>query len=142
MPDRYDIICEEFIPKKLREVDFKMEVKYEAKITAVGRLAREFLENNKSFILLNEKIRPNLADMVVEHTAAELTADIAEGDKLKVGNTDFKVIKVGADANKNMRAEGHCTVVVNADGTMPGQIVVKGSLPPRLRPGDEIKFYA
>ena len=118
-----------------------MEVKFESKITAVGRLAREFLENNNSFILLNEKTRPNLADMVVEHTVAELTADIAEGDKLKVGNTDFKVVKVGADANKNMRAEGHCTILVNGEATMPGQIAVKGPRPPRLRFGNEVKFY-
>jgi len=117
-----------------------MEVKYESSITAVGKLAREFLENNNSVILLNEGIHPNLADMVVEHTVGELTADIEAGDKLKIGNTDFKVVKVGDIANKTVREEGHCTLVINADGTMPGQIIVKGVMPPRLRIGDKIQF--
>ena len=118
-----------------------MEVKYESTITAVGKLAREFLDNNNSVILLNEGIHPNLADMVVEHTISELAADVEVGDKLKIGNTDFKVTKVGDIANRTLREEGHCTLVINAEGTMPGQIIVKGVMPPRLRIGDEIKFF-
>lgn len=119
-----------------------MEVKYEVRFTAVGKDARPFLDSNKSFILMDENFRPNLADMVVQHTVAELKADIVVGDKLKVGNTDFTVEKVGDAANKNLREGGHCTVVVNGQGTMPGQIVVKGSIPPRLRPGDTLMFYS
>ena len=37
-----------------------------------------------------------------------------------------------------MRKDGHCTVVINAEGSMPGQLIVKGSLPPRLNVGDKI----
>ncbi|MBR1396831.1 MAG: PTS glucitol/sorbitol transporter subunit IIA [Selenomonadaceae bacterium] len=118
-----------------------MEIKYETTITAVGKLAREFLDNNNSLILLNEGIHPNLSDMVVEHKVSELAADIEVGDKLKIGNTDFKVMKVGDVANKTIRESGHCTIVVNADGSMPGQIIVKGVMPPRLRIGDNIKFF-
>lgn len=119
-----------------------MEVKYEVKITAVGKDARPFLDSNSSFILMDADLRPNLADMVVQHTVAEVQGEIVVGDKLKVGNTDFTVTKVGADVMKNLRDGGHCTVVVNKESTMPGQISVKGSVPPRLRPGDVIQFYA
>ena len=118
-----------------------MEVKYEVSVTAVGKLAREFLENNNSVIILNEGIHPNLADMVVEHTVSELATDIEVGDKLTIGNADFKVMKVGDIANKTIQEEGHCTIVINADGSMPGQIIVKGAVPPRLRVGDSIKFF-
>ena len=118
-----------------------MEMKYEVSITAVGNLARTFLENNNSIIILDEGVRPNLADMVVEHTVSDLKADIAVGDKLKIGNTDFKVISVGDVANDTLREEGHCTVVVNAEGSMPGQIIVKGPVPPRLQVGDKIQFF-
>lgn len=118
-----------------------MEMKYEVSITAVGNLARTFLENNSSIIILDEGVRPNLADMVVEHTVSDLKADIAVGDKLKIGNTDFKVISVGDVANDTIREEGHCTVVVNAEGSMPGQIIVKGPVPPRLQVGDKIQFF-
>ena len=40
-----------------------MEIKYDVSITAIGNLARTFLENNNSAILLDEGIRPNLSDM-------------------------------------------------------------------------------
>lgn len=119
-----------------------MEVKYETKITAVGHDARTFLDTNKSFILMDEGIRPRLADMVVQHTVSEVQGDIAVGDKLQVGNTDFTVEKVGGDVMKNLKDGGHCTVVINADGSLPGQVVVKGSVMPRLRAGDVVKFYA
>lgn len=118
-----------------------MEVKYDVKISAVGKFAQQFLDNNNSFILMNEGIRPNLADMVVSHTVGELANDIVEGDILKVGRTEMTVVKVGSAANQNIREEGHCTVVVNADGSMPGQIVVKGKIPPRLRIGNEVTFF-
>ena len=116
-------------------------VKYEVKMTQIGKDAPAYLSSNNSFILLNEKIRPALKDMVVEHTVGELAADIVAGDKLKVGKSEFDVVKVGDVANKNLREEGHCTIVVNQEATMPGQIGVKGVRPPRLRFGNEIKFY-
>lgn len=118
-----------------------MENKYSVKITAVGNLAQQFLENNSSFILMNEGIHQNLADMVVSHEVGELSEDIVAGDMLKVGRTEMEVVKVGSAANQNLREEGHCTIVVNAEGSMPGQIVVKGRMTPRLRIGNEITFY-
>ena len=116
-------------------------VKYEVKMTSIGKDAQTYLENNSSFILMNEKIRPMLADMVVEHTVAELAEDIVVGDKLKVGKSEFEVVFVGDAANKNLREEGHCTIVVNGEGTMPGQIAVTGVRPPRLRFGNVVTFY-
>jgi len=119
-----------------------MNVKFESKITAVGKMAQQFLDNNSSFILMNEGSHPNLSDMVVRHTIVDLQEDIVVGDILKVGRTEMKILKVGEAVNKNIRAEGHCTVVVNGEGTMPGQVVVKSDIPPRLRLGNEITFYS
>lgn len=116
-------------------------VKYEVKMKNIGKDAQAYLSSNSSFILLNEKIRPMLADMVVEHSVGELVADIVVGDKLKVGKSEFDVTFVGDAANKNLREEGHCTIVVNAEATMPGQIAVKGVRPPRLRFGNDVIFY-
>lgn len=116
-------------------------IKYEVKMTSIGKDAPTYLESNSSFILMNEKIRPALADMVVEHTVAELAADIVVGDKLKVGKSEFEVAFVGSSANKNLREEGHCTIVINAEATMPGQIAVKGVRPPRLRFGNVVQFF-
>ena len=118
-----------------------MEVKYEVKVTAVGKDARDFLDNNSSVILLDDDKHQNLADMVVMHTVGELKADIEVGDKLKFGNTDFKVTKVGDVANNTIREAGHCTILVNKEGALPGQISVKGVMPPRLREEDTIRFF-
>ena len=116
-------------------------IKYEVKMTNIGKDATAYLTSNSSFILMNEKIRPMLADMVVEHTVSDLAADIVAGDKLLVGKSEFDVVKVGDAVNKNLREEGHCTIVVNGEATMPGQIAVKGVRPPRLRFGNIVKFY-
>ena len=42
-----------------------MNVKYEVTVTAIGKLARKFLETNNSVILLDEGAHPNLAEMVI-----------------------------------------------------------------------------
>lgn len=117
-----------------------MEIKYDVAITNIGNLAKSFLANNNSTILLDEGIRPNLADMVVEHTPGTLTDDIKKGDKLLMGGIKFTVEKVGDAANDNIREEGHCTIVFNAQGSMPGQIIVKGSAIPVLTVGAHITF--
>lgn len=118
-----------------------METKYEVNVTAIGNLARNFLENNSSAILLDEGVRPNLADMVVEHSVGELKADIVAGDRLKFGSAEYKVVSVGDVANDTIRDEGHCTLVFNAEGSMPGQIIVKGPGRPGLTLGSKIVFY-
>lgn len=119
-----------------------MATKYEVRITAVGKDAMRFLDSNNSFILMNENIRPSLKDMVVEHTVGELTGTIEVGDKLQVGNSDFIVTKVGENVQKDLGDGGHCTIVVNKEGTMPGQVSVKGKITPRLRIGNVVKFYS
>ena len=126
------------IPK--RKGLWLVATKYEVTVTAIGNLARTFLENNSSVIILNEGIRPNLADMVLEHTPADLTEDIVAGDMLKFGSREYEIVNVGDVANDTIREEGHCTLVFNAQGSMPGQIIVKGSAPPMLMVGAKIAF--
>ena len=114
-------------------------MKYDVTITNIGSLAPNFLENSSSIILLDEGVRPNLTEMVVEHTPGELSDDIKVGDTLTMGaKRKYKVVTVGEAVNENLRKDGHCTVVINAEGSMPGQLIVKGSLPPRLNLGDKI----
>ena len=118
-----------------------METKYDVTITAIGGLARTFLENNKSVILLDEGIRPNLSDMVVEHSGGLLAGEIKKGDKLRVGSSEYTVMSVGSDVNNNIKEEGHCTLVFNAEGSMPGQVSLKGKGQPVLANGIHITFY-
>lgn len=117
-----------------------MSVKYEVSVTAIGKLARKFLESNSSVILLDEGAHPNLAEMVIEHTPGDLAADIAAGDTLTIGKQKYKVVRVGENANDTIRESGHCTVIFNAKGSMPGQIEVEGSVVPSLMQGVKISF--
>lgn len=117
-----------------------MDIKYDVSITAIGNLAKTFLSDNNSAILLDEGIRPNLADMVIEHTPGELKEEIKKGDKLLMGGVKYTVEKVGDVANDNIREEGHCTLIFNATGSMPGQIIVKGPSLPVLSIGAHITF--
>ena len=116
-------------------------IKYEVQITEVGKDAQRFLDTNSSFILMDEKIHPNLKDMVVRHTVGTLEGEIAVGDTLQVGNSDFVVTKVGENVNKDLANGGHCTIVINKEGSMPGQVSVKGKIMPRLRLNNVVKFY-
>ena len=118
-----------------------METKYEVTITAIGNLARTFLANNQSVILLDEGVRPNLSEMVVEHTGADLKEDVKKGDKVKIGITEYTVVKVGDDVNQNLKEEGLCTLVFNAEGTMPGPPILKGKTQPILSLGQTITIY-
>lgn len=117
-------------------------IKYEVQITGVGKDAQRFLDSNSSFILMDENIHPNLKDMVVSHTVGTLECEIKVGDKLQVGNSDFTVTKVGDNVNRDLANGGHCTVVINKEGTMPGQVSVKGKIMPRLRLNNIVAFYS
>jgi PTS system glucitol/sorbitol-specific IIA component len=117
-----------------------MDIKYDVAITSIGNLARTFLTNNSSAILLDEGIRPNLSDMVLEHTPGKLEEDIKKGDKLLMGGIKYTIEKVGDDVNQNLREEGHCTLVFNAEGSMPGQIILKGPALPVLTVGAHVTF--
>ena len=66
-----------------------MAVKYEVSVTAIGKLARKFLETNSSIILLDEGAHPNLAEMVIEHTSGDLKSDITVGDTLTLGKQKY-----------------------------------------------------
>ena len=141
---KYDIIDNGNVWMNARFIRYRgssiMDIKYDVSITAIGNLAKTFLENNSSTILLDEGIRPNLSDMVIEHTPGELAEDIKKGDKLLMGGIKYNVEKVGNVANDTIREEGHCTVIFNADGSMPGQIIVKGPAMPTLTVGAHITF--
>ena len=89
-------------------------MKYDVTITNIGSLAPNFLENSSSIILLDEGVRPNLTEMVVEHTAGELTDDVKVGDTLTMGaKRKYKVVSVGEAVNENLRKDGHCTIVIS-----------------------------
>ena len=117
-----------------------MSVKYEVSVTAIGKLASKFLETNNSIILLDEETHPNLAEMVIEHTSSELKGTITVGDTLILGKQKYKITRVGENVNETIRENGHCTLLFNAKGSMPGQIEVEGTTAPSLSQGLKFSF--
>ena len=117
-----------------------MSVKYEVTVTAIGKLARKFLESNNSVILLDEGAHPNLAEMVIEHTPSELTGDLVAGDTLTIGKQKYKIVRVGENANDTIRESGHCTLLFNAKGSMPGQIELEATAIPSFTQGVKFTF--
>lgn len=115
-------------------------MKYEVSITAIGNLATTFLRNNRSIIILNRNANPSMSDMVVEHTEGELHDDIVVGDKLTLGRESYTVASIGCNALKNLREQGHCTLIFNSNVEMPGQIALTGDVMPRLMIGDILRF--
>ena len=113
-------------------------MKYEATITSVGSLARAFLPKNSSVILMDQGKRHKLAEMVVQHSVSKLVEDIEVGDTLLIGNDSYAITSVGADVNANMKSEGHCTLIINGTGSMPGQLILEGDNLPRLAAGEKI----
>ena len=57
-----------------------------------------------------------------------------------MGGIKYTIEKVGDAVNENLREEGHCTLVFNAEGSMPGQIILKGPALPVLTVGAHITF--
>ena len=117
-----------------------MSVKYEVSVTAIGKLASKFLETNNSIILLDEETHPNLAEMVIEHTTSELKGTITVGDTLTLGKQKYKITRVGENVNETIRENGHCTLLFNTTGSMPGQIELEGSAVPPLSVGVKFTF--
>lgn len=117
-----------------------MAVKYEVNVTAIGKLARKFLETNSSIILLDEGAHPNLAEMVIEHTSGDLNRDIIVGDTLTLGKQKYKITRVGENANDTIRDSGHCTLLFNTTGSMPGQIELEGGPVPPISVGMKFSF--
>lgn len=113
-------------------------MKYEVNITAIGNMASTLLRNNSSLIILNQHAFPNLADMVIEHTAGSVGENIAVGDTLTIGINHYAITAIGSDATKNLRENGHCTIIFNKDIEMSGQIAVEGDAAPRLMLGDRL----
>lgn len=113
-------------------------MKYEVTITAIGNLAGTFLRNNSSLIILNHHAFPNLADMVIEHTEGKVEGTITVGDTLTIGINQYTITAIGSEALKNLKEDGHCTIVFNKDIEMAGQIAVSGDTAPRLVIGDKV----
>ena len=52
----------------------------------------------------------------------------------------YKVTRIGENVNDTIRESGHCTLLFNAKGSMPGQIELEGGSVPPLSQGQKFAF--
>jgi len=108
-------------------------MKYDVKVTGLGPMALEFLDPSMEMpfiILFNETAPPELAELAVLHTEAELTEAPAAGDTMKIGEKTYKVTAVGDEAIQTLKELGHCTVAFKGDSEpyRPGCIMLDGEI--------------
>ncbi|WP_152657844.1 PTS glucitol/sorbitol transporter subunit IIA [Oceanobacillus sp. CFH 90083] len=110
-------------------------------ILEIGALVPEFEEENL-LVLFNETVPPELKDISVVHRFDE-TPDNAlkPGGALVIGDKEYKIEKVGDEANPNLESLGHLSIYFKDDKNeeiLPGAILVTPSDFPVLTVGDAI----
>lgn len=89
-----------------------MQVIFKSKVTKLGDLVDSFIEE-KMLILFKDNAPDELADYCVLHSGNELTDTVRENDVFSIGDTEYKVVFVGSEVQKNLRDLGHITLRFN-----------------------------
>ncbi|MDD3184722.1 MAG: PTS glucitol/sorbitol transporter subunit IIA [Anaerostipes sp.] len=122
-------------------------MKYQSQIVDLGPDALAFLDDEEMnfIIIFNEDAPPELAELSVLHTKAELKETPAVGDTFKIAGKEFKISAVGDEAPHTLADLGHCTVDFKGgpEAERPGCISVEGNklLPEDLKAGEMIEIY-
>lgn len=117
---------------------------YSSKIVELGGQVPDFIAAAKMIIMFEESMAlPELRDACVMHTGNELTDMIKPGDVYKISGTEFKIIKVGSEVQKNLMNLGHITIKFDGGNSelLEGSIHVEEKPVPEIKPGDTIEIY-
>lgn len=116
-------------------------MKYEVTIVEIGEMVEELLEQDM-LILYDDNAPRDLADISVLHTISTLKEDVVVGDKLTIGEFEYKVTGVGNVANETLKDLGHCTLMFDASSepNLPGMISLEGEKP-NVKVGDKLIIY-
>ena len=80
---------------------------YSTKVVELGGQVADFISAAKMFIMFEEELAlPELRDACVMHKGNQLTDTIKPGDIYKIGNSEFKILKVGSEVQKNLTMFG------------------------------------
>ena len=117
---------------------------YSTKVVELGGQVADFIAAAKMIIMFEESMAlPELRDACVMHTGNELTDMIKPGDIYKIGNAEFKIVKVGSEVQKNLMNLGHITIKFDggAGDVLEGSLHVEEKPIPEIKPGDELSIY-
>ena len=116
-------------------------LKYQARVTAVGPMVQEFL-NEGVIVLFGEKAPVELAEFAILHDGAMLLAPLAAGDVVSFDEVDYKVLAVGDVASQNLANLGHLVVKCNGqdEPEMPGDVCVEAKPLPPIHKGTRLRI--
>lgn len=77
-----------------------------------GPMAEDFL-GEKMIILFGDNAPAELAEFCVVHSGNELTDTIEKGDVLKINDTEYAIVEVGCEVQKNLKNLGHIALRFN-----------------------------
>ena len=118
---------------------------YSTKVVELGGQVADFIAAAKMIILFEKEMSknlPELRDACVLHTGNQLNDTVKPGDIFKLGNAEFKVLKVGSEVQKNLMNLGHITIKFDggAGDVLEGSVHVEDKPIPEVKVGDEIHF--
>ncbi len=123
-------------------------MKYTSEITGFGPEAFEFLSPELALnfvIIFNEEAPPELAELAILHTKADLIAPPAKGDILMIGENVYTITAVGDEAPSTLAELGHCTLAFGGgeEAFRPGCIMLEGPMLSKenVKIGDRIEIY-
>ena len=117
---------------------------YSTKVVELGGQVADFIAAAKMIIMFEESMAlPELRDACVMHTGNKLEDTIKPGDIYKIGNAEFKIVKVGSEVQKNLMNLGHITVKFDggAGDVLEGSIHVEEKPIPEIKVGDELSIF-
>lgn len=117
---------------------------YSTKIVGIGGEVSKFKNLVKMLVIFDDSmVLPELRDFSVLHSGNKLTDNVKVGDVLKIADSEFKILRVGSEVNKNIQSLGHIVIKFNDDreDLLEGSIHVEDKPIPNFRVGDEIAIY-
>lgn len=117
-----------------------MEI-YKSKITYIGPLVTEFLEEN-ILVFFYENAPEELAEFSILHDNIIGDNIIKVGDIFAINENKYEVLAVGNVVNKNFKELGHLIIRFNGKkkASLPGDVCVTKETLPLIKEGDSIRF--
>ena len=101
-------------------------IKYKAKITQIGPMVSEFIDNG-IIVLFGLSAPDELAEFAILHDGKELVSPVTPGDTVTLGEGIFRVLAVGKVANENLAVLGHLVLKFNGQTApeLPGDVCLE-----------------
>ena len=116
---------------------------YNSTVSGIGEQVKDFISAAKMIIMFDEEMAlPELRDSCVLHKGNVLSDTVKVGDMYKIGNSEYKIVAVGSEVQRNLMNLGHITVKFDGGkgDLLEGSIHVEDKGIPEIKVGDEISI--